>query len=197
MKNKSYLSLFTLLMIISVLFYQCQKGDAGPAGSTGPAGANGATGAAGAQGPKGDTGTANVIYSAWLDVVYAPDTVHIGTLVDTVGFFANITAPKLTAAILNSGEMKVYFNFGSTASADVVPLPFFDVYSDLSIAPDFLLQRIFLYSNANASTVTQAGVKRFQYRYILIPGSVPSGRVMQTVDWNNYNQVKAYLGLKD
>lgn len=45
---------------------------------------------------KSDTGTANVIYSSWLDVTYLADTIHIGTLVDTIGFYTNITAPKLT-----------------------------------------------------------------------------------------------------
>jgi hypothetical protein len=194
MRTKPFLTVFALLLVISVIFTQCSKdGEAGPAGPAGPAGA---TGPAGPTGPKGDTGTANVIYSAWLDVTYAPDTIHNGSIIDTVGFYANITATKLTSAIINSGEMKVYMNFGTTASPDVVPLPYFDVYSLISITPDFLVQRIFLYSNANASTVTQGGQKYLQYRYILIPGTV-SGRLSKPIDWNDYNKVKAYLGLTD
>ena len=199
MKQKTCFKLFISLLSITLFFANCQKGDVGPAGPAGPTGANGANGAAGAagaQGPKGDTGTANVIYSAWLDVIYLPDTVHTGNLVDTVGYFANITANRLTSAILNSGEIKVYMNFGTTATPNIVPLPYFDVNTLISIAPEFLLQRIFLYSNANPSTVTQGGQKFLQYRYILIPGAVP-GVAAQPVDWNDYNKVKEYLGLKD
>jgi hypothetical protein len=196
MKAKSSLSLLASLVLITFIFTQCQKGDVGPAGPAGPTGSNGAPGAAG---PKGDTGTANVIYSAWLDVTYAADTIHTGAIIDTVGFYATITALKLTNAILNSGEVKVYLNLGTSTTPNVIPLPYYDVYTNISIQPDFSFQKINLYADLNASTYTNAGQKLLQYRYILIPGSVPSGRIAQTqtVNWNNYNEVKAYLNLKD
>ena len=194
MKTRSCLTVFASLLVITLIFTQCKKGDVGPAGAAGAAGPQGPVGPTG---PKGDTGTANVIYSAWLDVAYTADTVHNGAIIDTIGFFANITASKLTNAILTSGEMKVYLNIGNSANPDVVPLPYFDVYTGISVTVDFLPQRIFLYSNLNAGTITQGGQKFLQYRYILIPGSVPGGRLLQPVDWNNYNEVKAYLGLKD
>jgi len=198
MKAKSSLTLLASLVVITFIFTQCQKGDTGPAGPAGPAGAAGAAGPAGATGPKGDTGTANVIYSPWLDVTYAPDTVHVGSVVDTVWWLANITAPKLTQTILDRGEIKVYMNWGTQANPDVAPLPLIDVFFyGLTINPEFLLQRIDLYSNFNASTQAPPGGQKFlQYRYILIPGSVPSGRIRH-VDWNNYNEVKAFLGLTD
>jgi hypothetical protein len=88
-------------------------------------------------------------------------------------------------------------NWGTQADPDVAPLPLLDVFFvGLIINPEFLLQRIDLYSNFNASTQTVGGQKYLQYRYILIPGSVPSGRIKH-VDWNNYNEVKAFLGLTD
>ena len=68
MKAKSSLTLLASVIAITLIFTQCQKGDTGPAGPAGPAGPTGPTGPAGANGAKGDTGTANVIYSAWLDV---------------------------------------------------------------------------------------------------------------------------------
>jgi hypothetical protein len=191
MKTKSSLSLLASLVVITLIFTQCQKGDVGPAGAAGPAGPAGSTG------PKGDTGTANVIYSPWLDVAYAADTIHNGAIIDTIGFYANITALKLTNAILTSGEIKVYLNLGTATTPDIVPMPYFDVYSGININPDYSFQKIFLYANINASTVTISGQKYLQYRYILIPGSVPSGRLSKSVDWNNYNEVKAYLGLTD
>ena len=197
MKAKSSLTFLVSLVAIALVFTQCQKGDTGPAGPAGPAGAAGAAGPAGAPGPKGDTGTANVIYSPWLDVTYAADTIHIGSTIDTLWWLANITAAKLTQTVLDRGEIKVYMNWGTQAAPDVAPLPLLDVFfTGLVINPEFLLQRIDLYSNFNASTQTQGGQKFLQYRYILIPGSVPSGRIRH-IDWNNYNEVKAFLGLTD
>lgn len=198
MKAKSSLTFLVSLVAIALVFTQCQKGDTGPAGPAGPAGAAGTAGPAGAPGPKGDTGTANVIYSPWLDVAYDPITDTVGTVVDTLAWVASITAPKLTQTILDRGEIKVYLNWGTQTSPDVSPLPLVDPFFTGGgiINPEFLLQRIDLYSNFDASTITSGGQKYFQYRYILIPGSVPSGRIRH-VDWNNYNEVKAFLGLTD
>lgn len=198
MQQKNFFKLFTALLGIVLFFAHCQKGDVGPAGPKGDTGATGANGAAGAQGAKGDSGTANVIYSAWLDVTtFVPETFTNNGVLDTLDFTARITAPKLTSAILNSGEMKVYFNFGTLAAPNVVPLPYVDIVSSgISITPEFAVGRIDLYSNVRANTATLTDGKHYQYRYILIPGVV-NARVAQPVDWNNYNQVKEYLGLKD
>jgi hypothetical protein len=63
---------------------------------------------------------------------------------------------------------------------------------------DFSAGSIFLTSNINAGTYIDDGdgLKYQQYRYILIPGGV-AARTKQTVNWNNYNEVKAFLKLKD
>ena len=197
MQQKDFFKLFTALLGIVLFFAHCQKGDVGPAGAKGDTGATGANGAAGAQGAKGDSGTANVIYSAWLDAAYLPDTFRNAGKLDTAGFFTNIPATKLTAAIINNGEIKVYVNFGTPTAPTVVPLPYSDViYDYTSIQPAFYIGRIFLYATDNYGTFTQNNVKRNQYRYILIPGVV-NARVAQPVDWNNYDKVKEYLGLKD
>jgi hypothetical protein len=200
MKAKSSLTLLASLVLITFIFTQCQKGGVGPAGPAGPTGPAGAAGSPGSTGPKGDTGTANVIYSPWLDVTYTADTVHNAPPdppIDTVGYYADITAPKLTNAILNSGEIKVYVNLGTSTTPNVIPLPYFDIYSLFNINPDYSFQKISLYADINASTYTQSGQKKQQYRYILIPGSVPGRLSKPAVDWNNYNAVKAYLGLTD
>ncbi len=193
MKAKSSVTLLASLVAITFIFTQCQKGDIGPAG---PAGPTGPAGPAGSTGAKGDTGTANVIYSPWLDVTYTAEIDPNNG--DTLDFVAHITANKLTQTIIDRGEIKVYMNWGTQTNPDVAPLPILDVFfTGLIINPEFLLQKIDLYANFNASTFTQSGQKYLQYRYILIPGSVPSGRLAHTVDWNNYNEVKAYLGLTD
>lgn len=184
------------------LFASCKKGDTGPAGAAGPVGPAGATGAAGAAGPAG---TANVIYSDWTDLTYTADTVHNPDLsVDTLGYYSDWAVPKLDNTILNSGEVRVYINANVPGTPYVLPLPFTDLYATfglLTINPAFYLNTISLYADQDASTFTvpsgpSAGLKAWQYRYILIPGGT-TARLSKAVDWNNYAAVKAYLGLKD
>ncbi len=198
--KKTSLTMPSVLLLAVVLFFSyCKKGDtgpAGPAGAAGPAGPAGPAGANGAQGPKGDTGTANVIYSAWLDVAFVAVTDTVAGVVDTLGYDAEIPAPKLTDAILNRGEIKVYLNAGTPTDLAVFPLPYFNINSLLSINAFFVPGFILVSSNADASTVTISGQKTLQYRYILIPGSVP-GQKAPKVNWNNYSEVEAYLGLKN
>lgn len=184
--KKSNLLFSSLLLTVILVFSYCSKDpEAGPQGPAGPAGP---AGPVGPQGPKGDTGVANVIYSNWLDVSYQEDTDNPGT------WLAQINAPKLTNDIINKGEIKVYWNLGSAADPLVVPIPYFD--GGTIINPLYDVGAIYLLTNAgDVGTATSGGVKFQQYRYILIPGVVP-GR-MATVNWNNYEEVKKYLGLKD
>ncbi len=198
LKRSTYL---LLLLAASVLYVACSKeGPAGPAGPEGPTGANGANGAAGPAGPQGEPGTANVIYSEWLDVIFEPDTFTNTQLtpprLDTFGYFANIEAAKLDANILNTGEIKVYVNMGTADEPNVVPLPYYDVYFNLNILVNLGVGNIALYSNGDVGTATDNGAKVFQYRYILIPGGT-AARMAKSVNWNDYKAVKAYLKLKD
>lgn len=191
-----------LFAAIIMFLVSCSKegpeGPQGPQGPQGEPGAAGSTGATGEQGPKGDTGTANVIYSTWLDVAYTPDTVYVGGIIDTVGFYAAIAANKLDSAILSGGDMHVYLNISDTINPNVVALPYFDVLSGLSIIPSFQLQNISLYANGNVSTRTsQSGQKILQYRYVLIPGGVSGNAVIHPPDWNNYKLVKEFYHLPD
>ena len=197
MKNMKTPLYYFLLMALPLLIISCSK--EGPTGPAGPTGAQGTTGAAGPAGPAGAAGTANVIYSGWLDVPFAADTIHSGAVIDTIGYYADVNAPKLTNTILTSGDIKVYVNAATAAAPVIFPLPYVDVYYGLNIDASFKLQTISLYSNFNSSTYTSGGNKYLQYRYILVPGGVPA-RIMpdgSAVDWNNYASVQKYLGLKD
>jgi hypothetical protein len=191
MKHLSLKNFTAFALSVAILFSACKKGDTGPQGEDGPAGP---AGPAGSKGDKGDAGTANVIYSGWLDVAYTP-VVSAG---DTVAWEATIPAPKLDNAMLTSGTVKVYVNAGTAAQPAVFPLPITDLYELtglLNLNLYFTAAKIEMYGTANASTFTNtAGVKQWQYRYILIPGGVPA---RSAINWNNYEQVKAYLELKD
>ena len=193
-----------LMLVLAVGFTSCTKeGAAGPKGDTG---ATGAQGNPGAQGPQGTSGTsANVYYSAWTNVTFKPDSMWNTSRnkYDTIGYKASIAAPKLVDSILQKGEIKVYATVPdlvhtTNGTAVTVPLPFFDynymlIGQGVSITPGFKLNQISLYADFNATTWTNPVV--FQYRYILIPG-LTTGRV-QGVNWDNYEEVKKYLGLKD
>ena len=194
MKNKktSMLGIFSgLAVVLAIGFASCAKdGEVGPKGDKGDTGAQGAPGAqgpAGATGAPGAPGTANVIYSAWTDVTYSTVDQNQDGTADFYG--AQINAPKLVDSILQKGEIKVYFNFGSATQPEIVSLPY-----ATAIIPVYTLNKIILQANDDYSTVTENGVKYGQYRYVLIPGAV-LGR--SSVNWNDYAQVKKYLSLKD
>lgn len=180
---------FYYMLAVALTVTACKKGDPGPQGEKGDKGDTGATGATGATGTKGEPGTANVMYSDWLDLGYSLDQAS-GI------YFTQIDEPRLTDEFLTTGEVKVYINLGSAAEKVVSILPYRS--GNAQITPFFLDKLIELDANVNASTVTDqtTGAKLRQYRYILIPGGV-NIRAEKKVDWNNYAEVKAYLGLKD
>lgn len=191
MKKLTFQIATIAFVAVSMLFTSCSKeGPEGPAGQTGAPGPTGAQGPAGAKGDKGDAGTANVIYSNWLNVTFENG-------------LGQINASQLTAAILNSGEMKVYWNLGTADDPFVVQVPCVvplvlltddeeDVDSpDIYIDPYFEIGTIHLASNYNIPN----GVN--QFRYILIPGGTSARKAGPAVDWNDYNAVKKYLNLKD
>lgn len=196
--TRKFYSFSILALSACLLFTACSKtGPAGPAGPAGQDGAAGAQGAAGEQGPKGDTGTANVIYSPWMDVAYSADTVHHGTVIDTVGFYANIPSQSLTSDILNGGDMHIYVNLNTSDQPEVELLPYVDLNTGITITPTFEINNIALYSNVNASTETIQSVKYLQYRYVLIPGGTSGNAVVHPPNWKDYNAVKKFYNLPD
>jgi hypothetical protein len=190
MKRTHQFSLHHLLyfmLVIALSVTACKKGDPGPKGDKGDTGANGNAGGKGDKGDKGDAGTANVSYSAWLDLTFAEDTT-------TGGFSKLITEPKITEDILSKGDVKVYWNFGTATDKFIVPLPFRGAFSIQSF---YTVGKIELDASADVSTfIDGSNNKRFQYRYVIIPGGTAL-RTSTKIDWNNYEEVKTYLGLKD
>lgn len=158
----------SLVLAVALFFTSCKKGDQGPAG------------------------TANVIYSDWMDVTFNKTVRSPG---DTV-YIAVIDAPKLTNDIINNGDVKVFVNVNTPSSPTVVPLPNYDPFTVIfdQINCVFTPQKITLISLGDESTFTSGGNKAYQYRYVLIPGGVKAN---SSVDWNNYQEIKQATGLKD
>lgn len=182
-KAMSLLS-YTLSVAVVLFLASCGKdGDTGPAGPAGAAGPAGPAGAAGAAGPAGAPGTANVIYSNWIDTT---TWFYNSPAPGDTSYFADINAAKLTVDILNGGEIKVYINLGDPTDPFVLPLPYNDGNVFIDVA--FQINTISLGSNIDLSG--------FPFRYVLIPGGTPA-RAAKAVDWNNYSEVQKYLGLTD
>jgi hypothetical protein len=183
----------TLLVITALVFTACTKeGPVGPAGATGPEGPTGP------QGPQGPQGSANVFYSDWLDVTFVPQL--NGT--DTAAWLAEIAAPRLVDSILSKGEVHVYLNAGTAAEPAVVPLPLDALYFQAILTPVFQAGKISLISSADLSSFTDTNNdKNLQYRYVIIPGGVAAAQGITgrnaKINWNNYDEVKTYLDLKN
>ncbi|MCW3467596.1 collagen-like triple helix repeat-containing protein [Chitinophaga nivalis] len=184
-------------MLAVVLFFAAcsKKGDQGPAGSQGPAGPAGIPGTTGPKGDSGAPGTSNIIYSDWLDVQYG-----VGEVLtrpngdkDTISYIAGIQAPKITAALLGKSVVNVYINLGTAATPRVVVLPYTDEYGTL-IRFVATTQLIALVATDPVGTVNTADGKRFQYRYVIVPGTAAA---RSSINWTDYTQVKKYLGLND
>ncbi|PSL47538.1 hypothetical protein CLV51_102395 [Chitinophaga niastensis] len=186
---------YVLIIAVVVLFAACSKD-----GATGPAGAAGPDGKPGTTGPKGDSGvpgSANVIYSAWLDVKYAPAQTRTnpnGTI-DTVLYIATLPALKLDSVLLGNAVVNVFFNLGTATAPNVVPLTYTDENGFLIrfVASPKLIT---LLANAPINTVNTTAGKRYQYRYVIIPGGV-TARSANSINWKDYTQVKTYLNLQD
>lgn len=176
-------------MLFFVMFMiSCGKeGGVGPEGPAGPAGP---------VGPKGDAGSGTIIYSAWMSVAFKPDTIHkADKTIDTVGYYANIDAPKLTTALLSTADVKVYINTNDVSDPVIYSLPY-SSSSGLYIDVTALTQKIQLYSNGDMSTDLFNGKLYLQYRYMIVPGNTGARSAAQ-VNWSDYAAVKVYLGLKD
>lgn len=180
-----------LILLVSAVFLvsACGKdGDAGPAGT------------AGEKGDKGDPGTPGtngIIYSDWLDVMYEADTIHTsGGTVDTIGFYAIIPAPKLTAQLLATADVKVYINLNDASDPVIAPLPYVE-QSGLVIRFVASAGELTIDANVDPSTYTANGKKYLQHRYMIVPGGTAARHAGSDVNWSDYSAVKAYLGLKD
>lgn len=172
-----------MLLTSSLLFTQCQ----GPQGEPGPQGEKGATGS------KGETGTTNVIYSGWVNM---SNNSFWSSHSD--GFTANFAAPPINQTVIDQGLVLIYVKDGDRNNVFQLPLY---INTNLTIKAYATLQRIHLILQVNPS----AGVTSFSnfllgqyttYRYIVVPGGMAGGR-KATVDYSNYEEVKAYYNLPD
>lgn len=174
--NGIFVALIGALLIVSCSAEDGATGPIGPQGEqgeAGPQGEAGADGADGAQGEQGEPGTANVIYSGWIDSEFDNNII-------TISASFTINAPLITDDIINEGVILV---FGRSTPApvtndtDVFPLPIVfgaarqqSYYFRAEQAGELVIT---VAANEEGEAV---GVPFFgEYRYILIPGEEPAG----------------------
>ena len=145
-------TIFTLLLV-SIFTISCSSDD----------GTDGINGVDGKQGP---TGTANVIYSAWLTAPTAAAEIVDGTS----GMSTTINAPELTDDILSKGTVLVYVSFGSGTFS----LPYTSTaggfVNTITAVSSLKKIKLFRFRHDQAATVNLP--TSLSWRYILIPGGV-------------------------
>jgi hypothetical protein len=190
MRKLRFVSLVTIA--ITFLVTSCTKeGPEGPVGATGPQGPPGnpgVPGAPGAAGPAGPAGSANVIYSAWMP---APTTFTAAgwfdTTLTTIGLVsrANFSAPSVTQETLNQGLTMMYHTFAATpalptASANTQSLPFSTNAGALIIEANYrpAVGRMIVFIKNLSSTASFGLLAGHYFRYIVVPGGVAGGKMM-------------------
>lgn len=150
------LKIISILSLIALFSVSCSSDD----------GADGTNGVDGQQGAPGEKGTANVIYSAWINApVAAAENVD-----GTSGMSTTINAPELSDDILSKGTVLVYVSFGSGTFA----LPYTSTaggfVNTVSAISTLKKIKLFRFRHDQAGTVNIP--TSLSWRYILIPGGV-------------------------
>jgi hypothetical protein len=152
---KYFRSLLVIATVIAIGMMSCSKGSTGPAGPAGPAGPD------------------SVIYSAWIPLNFVFNTT------DSL-FEDTLTAPSITAGILDSGVILSYIQF--TDANNVLHIQSISSLSNV-ISEDYSLGKINILAVNNYSSAP--------YRYVTIPGSRKSNSTIQKIKGYTPTELKA------
>lgn len=172
-------TIFTLLLV-SLFTISCSSDD-------------GTDGINGVDGKQGATGTANVIYSAWLT---AP--VAVAETVDgTSGMSTSLVAPELSEDILSKGTVLVYVSFGS----GTFTLPYTSTAGGFvnTITAVSTVKKIKLFRFRHDQAATVNIPTSLSWRYILIPGGVAAATAKTAkVNYSkmSYEEVCAHFNIQ-
>ncbi len=162
------------------------RGDTGPRGTTGPKGdkgdrgATGSAGPRGATGPQGPAGSVNVTYSEWLKM-------------PRDSFQFTISVPQLTQEIVDKGVVAVYakeFKGGSGETGFLLGINKLPFYSENAGYIEFSI----LKNSVRITSSETMLADDFQFRYVLIPGSVSA---TMRLNWQDYSSVKTTFSIVD
>jgi hypothetical protein len=169
-----------VLLSIAMFVFGCSKD-----GETGPAGPAGANGINGTNGTNGTNGNANVFGSTTFTTSAANWTSNGGGVYWTAVFTG---ANEITQDIVDRGIVSVFLLSGSAWTP--LPLTVFNQNTTYGVGVgtiEFVVSGTDFNPIPNPSNVT--------IRYVVIS---PSNRLSHpNTDWNNYEEVKQVLKLKD
>ena len=157
----------------------------------------------GPAGPQGPAGTANVIYSTW----FTPSSYVKDTIFGIWGFNYNQAAPGITQQVLDQGVVITYakllgYNPTIWPATQVGQLPVNLTY----------LQGSTTYVDAWSATATVGNLRirmtddhnfyslisnAHQFRYVIIPGGTPGGRMATRPDYKDYAAVCRFYGIPE
>lgn len=208
MKTIKFMNRFLSVLGMVALILSCSPEDGadgmdGADGINGTNGTNGADGADGAQGEQGDTGTANVIYSEWVNT-------ELGNSIMTSSASFEISAPQINTDMLNEGTILVYARriVVDDGGNLVYQLPIvFGAGRQQSyyFRAEVDAIRITVVANQEGENVNDGSFLE-QYRYVLIPGGVPAsngiggiGSKTSAIDYTkmSYEELSAKFNIPD
>ncbi len=155
----------------------------------------------GPKGEQGEKGTANVVYSPWLQPEWnVTDQARLKIM--------KIIAPDVTQSLLDNGTILVYWKYTAEGDLSITfPLPYTEFNS---LGVPYLNWTFSIYGVGNIEVqMTSYGIdlNYFDYvnldnnrlRYVLIPGEASStnGRFAPAVNYSNYEAVKDYYNIPD
>ncbi len=177
MKVTKNLIKLVMVLMVSISIFSCSDGEDGATGPAGPAGVDGTDGVNGEDGQDGEPGTANVIYSDWIEHGFGISAVEA----PTEGF--DIEAPEITDDILNSGVVMV-FGVRATGTTEDVELTYYQLpytfYGSLQVeyryrieppTSDKAITSIRIQARSVDGTDLDNNASLINaYRYVIIPG---------------------------
>lgn len=176
--------LCALPIMIGLICFSCE----GPEGPTGSQGQQGEAGAPGPQGPQGDPGTANVIYSEWIDSDW--------TELDQREWDMFIEDSNISVEFSSTGgTVLVYRRNGPSDDALVYPLPSGNAYR-VAYAIDPVNTRLYIAVESSCCDIP-SWFHDVQFRYVLIPGGLLTNGLQAKPDLADYKAVAAYYGFPD
>jgi hypothetical protein len=207
-KQRLFNSLIIIFAAISIFAAGCSK--TGPAGATGPAGSAGPQGPQGAQGPEGNANVLVDVFSLtnsqWIyNSQYSLETSN-GSYTEYFTRYHDVTDSAVTQAILNTGEVMVFFVPNPIVDTNQwAPLPFQFVDGSniftYNIAFETMPYTVRLHyfftqlQNGTIPNLASFNIPTYKFKIVVISGTISTAMQQAGIDKSDYNAVSAYLNL--
>ena len=193
-KNTFRITTALVLMLIATLgsCVKGEKGDIGPQGATGATGAsgtngtNGQDGDTGPQGPQGATGADGNANVKTGTVLINPSSWNWNA--PTLSNYVNINDPDITASIVSSGMVSVFF---STSSGTWIALPTTTYSGSTLINYGYGYSLSTVTISVTSSSGTSLTFNPITFKVVAIASSIRKAN--PNTDWNNYEQVQKII----